>query len=133
MDWLNILNQIFEIAIIPLIGVGTTYLIFLINTKINEIKQKTNNEKFNEYLSMLNSTIEDCVIATTQTYVLTLKKEGVFDAEAQKIAFNKTYEAVMAILTEDAKKYLNKGLADLNEYVYNKIESEVAMTKSLVK
>ena len=41
----------------------------------------------NKYLKMLSETITKCVIATNQTYVETLKKQGKFDEEAQKIAF----------------------------------------------
>ena len=37
---------------------------------------------------MLSQTITDCVLATNQTYVDTLKAQGSFDAEAQKIAFD---------------------------------------------
>lgn len=129
MNWLEILNTIFELVIFPLLGIGTAYLVILIDAKIKEIKQKTNNEKFNEYLDMLNNTISDCVIATTQTYVSALKQEGKFDIEAQKTAFKKTYDAVMSILTEDALKYLNKGISDLEAYVNAKIESEVVLTK----
>ena len=36
---------------------------------------------------MLSETITKCVVATNQTYVETLKKQGKFDKEAQKIAF----------------------------------------------
>ena len=78
---------------------------------------------------MLNNTISDCVIATTQTYVSALKQAGKFDVEAQQIAFKKTYEAVMSILTEDALEYLNQGISDLEAYVNAKIESEVVLTK----
>ena len=54
---------------------------------------------------MLDRTITECVMATTQTYVDTLKKEGKFDGEAQKIAFSKTFDAVLAVLNDDAKEY----------------------------
>jgi hypothetical protein len=74
VNWLEILNTIFELVIFPLLGVGATYLVVLIDAKIKEIKQKTDNEKFNKYLDMLNNTISDCVIATTQTYVSALKQ-----------------------------------------------------------
>ena len=78
---------------------------------------------------MLEQTIIDCVLSTTQTYVESLKKEGKFDADAQKIAFTKTYTNVMAILSKDAKKYLEETIGDLEAYVYNKIEAEVKLTK----
>lgn len=126
---MTILNQLFEIVIFPLLGIGTIYLISLIRVKIQELKQKKDDELFNKYLSMLENTITNCVIATTQTYVDSLKKQGAFDADAQKVAFTKTYTNVMKILTEDAKEYLEQALGDLESYIYNKIESEVALNK----
>lgn len=131
MDWLEILSQIFKIVILPLLGAGTLYLVALINTKKKQIEQNIDNEKVREYLNLLNDTITSCVLTTTQTYVQALKEAGTFDTEAQKIAFNKTYTAVMAILTEDAKKYITKAVGDLEEYIINQIEAEVVMTKKI--
>ena len=129
MDWMMILSKLFEIVIFPLLAIGTVYLISLIKVKIQEIKQKKNQDLYNKYLTMLGDTIISCVLATTQTYVESLKKEGKFDADAQKIAFTKTYTNVMAILNKDAKKYLEEAIGDLETYVYNKIEAEVNLTK----
>lgn len=129
MDWMMILSQLFEIVIFPLLAIGTVYLISLIKVKIQELKQKKDDELYLKYFTMLETTIIDCVIATTQTYVEALKKEGKFDADAQKIAFTKTYTNVMAILSKDAKKYLEEAIGDLETYVYNKIEAEVNLTK----
>lgn len=129
MDWMMILSQLFEIVIFPLLAIGTVYLISLIRVKIQEIKQTKDDAMYHKYLSMLESTIIDCVISTTQTYVEALKKQGKFDADAQKIAFTKTYTNVMAILNKDAKKYLEEVMGDLETYVYNKIEAEVNLTK----
>lgn len=129
MDWMNILAQLFEIVVFPLLAIGTVYLISLIKVKIQEIKQYKEEALYNKYLTMLESTIIDCVISTTQTYVEALKKQGKFDADAQKIAFTKTYTNVMAILNKDAKEYLEEAIGDLETYVYNKIEAEVNLTK----
>ena len=129
MDWMNILAQLFEIVVFPLLAIGTVYLISLIKVKIQEIKQYKEEALYNKYLTMLENTIVDCVISTTQTYVETLKKQGKFDADAQKIAFTKTYTNVMAILNKDAKEYLEEAIGDLETYVYNKIEAEVNLTK----
>lgn len=78
---------------------------------------------------MLNETITSCVIATTQTYVSSLKNQGKFNAEAQKKAFNMTYEAVMSLLTEEAIKYLNEAVGDLQLYITQKIEADVNLNK----
>lgn len=129
MDWMMILSQLFEMVIFPLLTIGTIYLISLIKVKIQELKQKKNNDLYNKYLGMLEDTIVQCVLATTQTYVDSLKKEGVFDADAQKVAFTKTYTNVMKILSEEAKEYLTEALGDLETYVYNRIEANVKLTK----
>ena len=124
------LTILYEYIFFPLITLGTLALVWFIGVKINEAKKKTDNEKIKQYWDMLEDTITSCVISTTQTYVDSLKKEGKFDAEAQKIALQKTYDAIMGILTEEAKEYLSTVIGDLQSYVLNKIESNVAQTKS---
>ena len=126
---MELITQIFEVCIIPLLGVLTTFLVRYINAKMKTLADTTNDEKQKKYIEMLNSTITDCVIATTQTYVDALKKQGAFDAEAQKVAFNMTYEAVVKLLTNEAQIYLNEAVGDLNLYITQKIESEVNLNK----
>ena len=78
---------------------------------------------------MLTDTITTCVIATNQTYVESLKKQGRFDAEAQKEAFKLTYNAVMSVLTDEAKNYLTSIYGDLTAYITSRIEAEVNVSK----
>ena len=129
MDWMNILEQVFNIVLFPLMGVATTALIVFITVKTKELKKKYDNELFSKYADMLEQTIISCVIATNQTYVEALKKEGKFDAEAQKIAFDKTFSAVITILSDDAYDYLSEAIGDLEEYITNRIEAEVTTCK----
>jgi hypothetical protein len=129
---MEMLAQIFEVCIIPLLGVLTAYFIKFVNAKSAEIGTNVKNETQKKYLEMLNNTITDCVIATTQTYVDSLKKQGTFDAEAQKVAFTMTYEAVVKLLTDEATEYLNEAVGDLNLYITQKIESEVNLNKTIV-
>ena len=125
----ELLTQIFEVCILPLLGILTTFFVKWVNARIGEISDSRKNETEKKYLDMLNNTISDCVIATTQTYVDALKKQGAFDAEAQKVAFNMTYEAVVKLLTNEAQIYLNEAVGDLNLYITQKIESEVNLNK----
>ena len=129
MNWMEILAQIFEIVIFPLLGVGTAYLCYFIKVKIAELKEKTKNEKEKKYLDMLDKTICEAVIATNQTYVEALKKAGKFDGAAQAEAFKKTYETVMNLLTEEAKTYLTTLVGDLEVDIQNKIEAQVNLAK----
>ena len=126
------IREIIEVCLIPLLGVLVTYLVKYINTKSNELEANTDNELAKKYISLLSSTITNCVIATNQTYVETLKKQGKFDAEAQKEAFNMTLNAVMALLTDEAKQYLSEIYGDLNTYITNQIEATVNQNKITV-
>lgn len=129
MDWLAILVQIFEVCIIPLLGLLTAWLISFINTKRKQLVDKSKNDIMDKYINMLADTITNCVIATNQTYVDNLKKDKMFTAEAQKEAFTMTYNAVMAILTEEAKDYLTEAYGDLSAYITQRIEAEVSLNK----
>lgn len=125
-----LLAEIMEVVVIPLLGILTAYVVKLVNAKIEDINKERDNVLEEKYLTMLGATISDCVTATTQTYVESLKKQGKFDAEAQKEAFNQTYTAVMNILSEEAKKYLTVAVGDLNLYITQKIEAEVNANKA---
>lgn len=118
-----------QYLLIPIIGILTGFLIKYLKAKEKEITDKLDNETLERYIVMLDDTIIACVTATTQTYVEALKKENAFTKEAQQEAFQKTYDAIMAVLTEDAKKYLTQIYGDLNAYITNKIEAEVKAQK----
>lgn len=130
MDLVTLVPILFQMVLIPLLAILTKYITTWIQIKINELTQNKNDKTFTKYMTMLQDTVIDCVIATNQTYVEALKTQGKFDAEAQKIAFQKTYDAVMQILTEDAVTYLNEALGDLDAYVNTLIEAQVNMQKT---
>ena len=133
MDWLATLETIGQIVLIPLIGAAALYAVAWLNAKTNDLKQRIKDERAQKYLTMLNNSITTCVIATSQTYVSVLKKEGIFNKEAQQKALQMTYDAVMKTLTEDAKTLLTEVVGDLQDYIINSIEADVAQTKSYVK
>ena len=126
---MEILQQIFELCVIPLLGILTTYLVKLIRKKNKELDEKVSKEVSRKYIDMLANTITDCVVSTNQTYVDALKAANAFDKEAQKKAFELTYNKIMNVLTEDAKEYLTTIYGDLEIYITTKIESEVKLYK----
>ena len=133
MNWLDVLQQVFDIFLVPVLTALTFFLVRFIQSKTTELKSKTDDETLKKYLDMLDKTIVDCVLATNQTYVESLKGQNAFTKEAQMEAFKKTYDAIMAILTEDAKEYLNEALGDLSGYITTKIEAEVNTNKAQPK
>lgn len=127
---LEMLFQIFELCIIPLLAVLTGYLVQWIKAKTAEATEKNQKDVFDKYITMLGETIAKCVSATNQTYVDALKKAGSFDAEAQKHAFDMTLTAVMSVLGKDAIEYLTAIYGDLTGYLTTLIEAEVKSQKT---
>lgn len=125
----QMITQLYELIIFPLLFVLAGFLIQFIKTKTAELKTNVSNETQQKYLTMFENTITTCVIATNQTYVESLKKSGKFDAEAQKLAFEQTKTAVLEILTEDAKEYLTEFYGDLDKQLNSLIEAEVNKNK----
>lgn len=125
----EIVIQIIQVCVIPLLGILTKYLVDYLTAKHNEINSKIDNETAQKYTNMIYQTVVDCVIATNQTYVDSLKKSGSFDEAAQKEAFNRTMNAIMTILSDDAKEYITEATGDLNTYLTQLIEAEVNKRK----
>lgn len=126
---LELLFQIFELCIVPLLAVLTGYLVQWIKAKTAEATEKNQKDVFDKYITMLGETVAKCVSATNQTYVDALKKAGSFDAEAQKHAFEMTLTAVMNVLSKDAIEYLTAIYGDLTGYLTTLIEAEVKAQK----
>ena len=133
MDKVELLREIFEIVILPILGALALFAVKWINAKAEELKAETEDATLEKYIDMLADTITQCVIATNQTYVETLKKEGKFDKEAQINAFNMTYQAVLAILSVEAKEYLTEAVGDFETFLIKQIEAEVNYNKVIIE
>ena len=123
------ITELFTIVLIPLLGILTKYLVAWIQMKTEKVKAQTSNELARKYEDMISNTITQCVIATNQTYVEDLKRQGKFDAAAQKEALNKTLEAVKLMLSSEAQKYILQISGDINSYLMQLIESAVYTQK----
>lgn len=129
MDWIVILQEIFDLVLIPLLAIIAKYFIQFVSIKMDEIKNKQTSEEAKKYLDQVEKAVENCVVATNQTYVESLKNKNAFDAEAQKEAFRMTYEALMATLTVEAKEFLAIAYGDMEIYLKTLIEAKVNTNK----
>lgn len=87
------------------------------------------SEKERNMIERIYEIIHDCVVATNQEYVESLKASGTFDMEAQIKAFNDTKEAIMQLLSTEMVTFITDTYNDLNVYLDNKIEAEVNFNK----
>lgn len=131
MNWLEIANTVVQTLLpLALMAASITLLVY-INKKKKQIQDTTDNELVDKYLDIVEDVITDAVLTTTQTYVESLKNKNMFDEEAQRIAFQQTYDEVMKVITEDMKKVLSTVVGDLETYITNKIEATVKVTKRM--
>ena len=128
-NFINYMIPVVGTALGTLLSALLAYLIVYINKKKQALLENSKSEIEKKYIEKISKTITDCVIATNQTFVETLKKENAFTKEAQEEAFQKTITNVMSILNEDCIEYLESITSDITVYLRNKIEAEVNKNK----
>lgn len=125
----EILEILMTVVIIPAIPIIVNHAVKAFKEWATNKAVQSENETVSHYLMEITDTISAAVLCTTQTYVDALKAQGKFDGEAQKIAFEKTKVAVMALLAEDAKEFLAKMYGDVDLWIDTKIEQIVKLQK----
>lgn len=119
---LNIIEIAITSIIVPLIAWG-------VKEFTGWLKSKTDNALIEKYIDFADEAVSIAVKETTQTYVDSLKKQGTFDAEAQKEAFNRTFATAKGLLTEIAVDAITLVYGDVDKWLKSKIESKVAENK----
>jgi hypothetical protein len=111
------------------IPVATTFLCRWLISLSEANKAKVKNESAQATIGLVTDMIVAAVETTTSTYVKQLKADNLFDADAQKEAFNKTLDTVKKQLTDDSIKVITETYGNLDVYLTNKIEQFVEETK----
>ncbi len=82
-----------------------------------------------ELLAEVTDAVSTAVAYVSQTYVDTLKKDGVFDIDAQKEALSRAYIKTANLLSQSARDALRKVHGNLSAYLTSRIEAEVRAQK----
>lgn len=127
---MEFVKEILFAIIAAAVPVATTFLCKWLVSLSEANKVKVKNEKAQATIGLVTDMIVAAVETTTSTYVKQLKAENLFDADAQKEAFNKTFEAVQKQLTEDSRKIIAETYGDVETYITNKIEQFVEELKN---
>lgn len=126
---MKVLEIMTAVVIIPSVPIVAKYLVDALREWAESKALEMENSAIAEYLIDITDIISQAVISTTQTYVDSLKSQGKFDAEAQKIAFEMTKNTVRVLLTEDAVEFIAKMYGDVDLWLDTKIEQMVKETK----
>lgn len=127
-EFLSTLLQAVLIAAVPVIAGAA---VKGVQALAKHLASKTDNELAKKYLKEVADAIEEAVSFTNQTYVDTLKKSEAFTKENQEEALNRSLEKATALLTADARKFLEEAYGDLNTYLLIRIEPEVRRQKKI--
>ena len=117
----EILNIVLAGVSIIVTGLASALVIWIkqwINTKIKD-------KQFADYTCQLADIVYNCVTEVNQTYVDTLKEEGKFNKETQKIALKKCLANVKAKLSKDLQDWITENFGDITVHLTTLIESAV--------
>lgn len=123
MDWAEICTQV----ILGIMGVLITGLGTLITFLINKYVK---NDQLKRILSSLNETVKNAVSEVYQTYVEALKKDGMFDADAQKEALSRALEIIKTNLPADVMTWVKENYSDIDSYFKSQIEAVIGLLKN---
>ena len=129
MDYNEILEVVIRVIIVPIIPLLALYLKLLIQTKINEIQSKIENQNLLKQLDIAKEVLESCVVETSETYVKSLKDQNKFDKDAQLIALEQTKSKFLSIINDGTKKALESAYGDYTKWIETSIENLIKTSK----
>ena len=115
--------------LIPLLITIITICICTITSKIAKNAAESAPSKYSEIIYALENIVNKAVITTNQTFVNELKKQGKFDKEAMEEAYNKTFNSIVASLSQSFFEYIDKETIDIDTLLKNMIETSVNWNK----
>ena len=117
-----VLMAVVSYVLVPLIKKAGTAL-------TDQIEEKTKSEKLAQGVQRAAEIVEQVVVAITQTYVDDLKKEGSFDADAQKQALQMAKEAAADLISSEVQQLIAENYNDFSDWLLSSIEAAVARSK----
>ena len=115
--------------LIPLLITIITICVCTMTTKIAKNAAESAPSKYSGIIYALENIVNKAVITTNQTFVNELKKQGKFDKEAMEEAYRRTYESIVASLSQSFFEYIDKETVDIDALLKNMIETSVNWNK----
>ena len=120
---------LFQVVLVPAVPVLLKILYNFVVSYTAEKSEKIENEKVRGYVNDAVKAVMTAVTSTFQTYVDSLKKQGKFDEEAQKIAFNMARDTALLLLTQDMRDAVATMYGDFDTWLAKTIEQLVLANK----
>ena len=115
--------------LIPLLITIITICVCTMTSKIAKNAAESAPNKYSGIIYALENIVNKAVITTNQTFVNELKKQGKFDKEAMEEAYRRTYESIVASLSQSFFEYIDEENIDIDTLLKNMIETSVDWNK----
>lgn len=122
-------KTLLEAISVPCFIFLTQIIVRFVSVYMTKLKNQVNSEILNKYFDIVQDAIIKAVMFTNQTFVDELKGANLFDEEAQKEAFRKTKDQVLAIITDSQKQLIESAVGDFDKWLDTQIEAYVAEVK----
>ena len=131
-EFLNqILSNILNVLIIPILPVATAFLIAFLKKKTTDLQNRLQNEETSKYINIVEKAISSMVSTVNQIYVDDIKSaNGHLSPEEQKSAFEMAKSQIVRIAGDTALAALNQIYKDSETYLNNRIEYYVSVGKT---
>lgn len=129
------LKEVIQTVLVLLVGALVSTLLGLAGLWVHKMfelwKTKVDNEVLKSLIDKLDYIVQKCIEATNQTFVNDIKSGGKLTEEQKKEAFNKTFEDIMNMLSEEDKQKIAEQFGDIPTYITNSIESYIGNSKDV--
>lgn len=129
MEFKEFLDALIKAVLTPSIPIIAGYLVSLLKKYTNKVQFEIQQQSLNKYIELAEEAIESAVLATTQTFVDELKKDGIFDVDRQKEALVLTKERASAIITQAAYEAIEVAYGDFDAWLDAKIHEIIRRDK----
>ena len=119
--------------LIPLLITIITICVCTMTSKIAKNAAESAPSKYSGIIYALENIVNKAVITTNQTFVNELKKQGKFDKEAMEEAYNKTFNSIVASLSQSFFEYIDRETIDIDMLLKNMIETSVDWNKLRIR
>lgn len=130
-EFQDILTTIVVAVITAVVPILAKYACSALGALKDKLQVAAESEYVDKQLDHIFNLVNTAVIATTQTYVDALKKQGAFDATAQKVAFEMTKDTVLKLMKTDMIDTVLEMYGDFDTWLKSYIETLVAENKNL--
>lgn len=126
---MDFIIQLIEVLVLPCVGLLMLQGIEYLKLKRSQMKEAANDAQYQKYYDSALEAITKSVVMVNQTYVEALKNKNEFDADAQRVAFNKACQTALTMIGEEAVAFLENAMDDFNTWFEVNVEASVNENK----